>query len=516
MGCSHSTQVERETTEKSGVIKQLDVSQSDYSSASSASAPVSRLATPQTTLASTDTQMDPEPSTGQNTIDPATVQTETAQPAPVTEEPVVAPELDEPQTQEAREAQEETADPPENEPAAAPVEETPEKEKCQFCYDEESVNGKMLYPCNSCSRRVCDKCIRRVFTNACVDESSMPPRCCYPLNVADAVSVLTAEEVALYKAKYEEWATPNRVYCPVPTCSTFIPPRLFVGDAKSPVETQEKESQVEAIPDPFAVFGTGLKVKFQAPEPASSTETQLPVLSLSPPPRSIPCPQCSTPVCCSCKRLAHEGVTCPSNAGELDTELAAVLKKLRIKQCPKCRAGVRKMFGCNHISCRCGNQWCWRCWQPIETCNYEGCDVDDDDDDEDGEEGSEFNENDLDSGGRNWDDGEHFFGVEPVVQHRDPHDCEHSFSPAESGGRFDGTKACERCWSLVHPVHTAYVEIGDLLTLGHFSEQSNAPGNDSEGEAGSFFCNSCGLVLCSDCRKAEKISVGKKKNAARS
>ena len=31
------------------------------------------------------------------------------------------------------------------------------------------------------------------------------------------------------------------------------------------------------------------------------------------------------------------------------------------KPCPKCRASVQKVSGCNHVRCRCGQYFCWLC-----------------------------------------------------------------------------------------------------------------------------------------------------------
>jgi len=33
----------------------------------------------------------------------------------------------------------------------------------------------------------------------------------------------------------------------------------------------------------------------------------------------------------------------------------------KVKSCPQCNNGVEKDEGCNHITCRCGSHWCWKC-----------------------------------------------------------------------------------------------------------------------------------------------------------
>ena len=46
-------------------------------------------------------------------------------------------------------------------------------------------------------------------------------------------------------------------------------------------------------------------------------------------------------------------------------ELQAGLKKLmnekNIKQCPSCRQGIEKRRGCDHMTCKCGAQFCYIC-----------------------------------------------------------------------------------------------------------------------------------------------------------
>lgn len=234
---------------------------------------------------------------------------------------------------------------------------------CCFCIEDifDSDVDPLLRPCGRCHRPCCKNCIRKLFMDACKDESDMPPNCCIPIPIAYASIVLSIEEVSVFKEKYEEWGTPNRVYCPVPTCSAFIPDRLF------PVPEE---------PNP-RVGGRPVLAK------KSSSQTIIPVNSLPTPPSScpsptfetissIPCPKCGIDICCSCKQLSHPGSSC-SEVPDLDPELADLLKRWGIKRCPKCRAAVRRMFGCSHIQCRCGAQWCWFCTAPYDVCRAQRC-----------------------------------------------------------------------------------------------------------------------------------------------
>lgn len=90
-----------------------------------------------------------------------------------------------------------------------------------------NYSKEVTRPCDSCVSPFCIACVRDIFLKACKDSSRMPPRRCTLIPIHKARQCLSAEEVALFKLKYEEWSTPRPFYCPVPTCSTFIPERLL-------------------------------------------------------------------------------------------------------------------------------------------------------------------------------------------------------------------------------------------------------------------------------------------------
>ncbi|ORY14915.1 hypothetical protein BCR34DRAFT_202190 [Clohesyomyces aquaticus] len=222
----------------------------------------------------------------------------------------------------------------------------------QFSRDQEY--SAVIRPCKSCSSPYCTACVKDMFIQSCKDLSRMPPRCCNMIQLHVALPYLTDAEAATFRERYEEWSTPNPAYCPVPTCSAFLSPRLL-----SQPTSRKGKQRVDSV------IGT----------PKSA---------------HVACPKCRTDVCTHCLQLAHEGNECKKlEFGMVDDETVALLMSWGYKRCPKCGNGVRRMWGCNHIQCRCGGQWCWVCQNAWDECGgncYE-------DEDEDLDEDEEWEEN---------------------------------------------------------------------------------------------------------------------------
>jgi hypothetical protein len=185
------------------------------------------------------------------------------------------------------------------------------------------------------------------FIEACKNESRMPPKCsCSAIPLSSVSNLLNNAEIELYKAKYEEWATPNRLYCPVPTCSTFIPQRIYVKVRQGPGASSNNPRGADTLP-----VGSMLTIKNDNPKKDIRPHAA--------------CPTCGVSICTKCKSLSHIE---ECSETDLDPVLEEQLKKWKIKRCPKCRAGVRRMYGCSHIECRCGAHFCWECMLPINQC----------------------------------------------------------------------------------------------------------------------------------------------------
>ncbi|KUI70108.1 putative protein ariadne-2 [Cytospora mali] len=133
-----------------------------------------------------------------------------------------------------------------------------------------------------------------------------------------AIQIFLSEQtMAQYLARKVEMETPSRTYCHKPECSKFIPPLAIEHDTAT-------------------------------------------------------CPRCEAKTCTTCKGVAHIGYDCPYD--EAGQQLMALADGEGWKQCFSCNSVVELVYGCIHIKCRCGAEFCYKCganWDP-RTCK---CDL---------------------------------------------------------------------------------------------------------------------------------------------
>ncbi|KAF6749884.1 hypothetical protein DFP72DRAFT_911966 [Ephemerocybe angulata] len=166
----------------------------------------------------------------------------------------------------------------------------------------------------TCDHYFCEVCVATLVSISIKDEACFPMKCCkQPMKPADISPFLDESLRLLYTAACLEFglSPERRVYCPRPKCSAFL------GPAAGP---------------------------------------------------SVQCRACSISVCTKCKEVAHPGESCAeSKALEKTKKLAA---EQLWRSCPKCKAIIEKTEGCNHMVCRCTQEFCYRCglpWRP-RTC----------------------------------------------------------------------------------------------------------------------------------------------------
>ncbi|EXJ57690.1 uncharacterized protein A1O5_12480 [Cladophialophora psammophila CBS 110553] len=191
----------------------------------------------------------------------------------------------------------------------------PNKVTCKICFGD--IEGVYSTPCRRCKEALCYECLKTLFDTAMKNMDRMPVMCCQAVMHHEvARGILPAAELEKYKERCDEINTVDPLYCPVPACSAFIPPRML-----------------------------------------KETDT------------TVTCHVCKTTICTKCKQYAGaKGHACVK-----DESQQFILKTYEYKLCPKCRTGVMKMYGCPHVRCRCGAHWCWDCRRSMNACYKYPC-----------------------------------------------------------------------------------------------------------------------------------------------
>ncbi|CAD8060669.1 unnamed protein product [Paramecium primaurelia] len=78
------------------------------------------------------------------------------------------------------------------------------------------------------------------------------------------------------------------------------------------------------------------------------------------------CPLCKKSYCLNCRVTFHKGQTCKeysitNTRDQNDEKFEKFVKGHKFKMCTKCKFWVEKNQGCNHMTCRCGYQFCYVC-----------------------------------------------------------------------------------------------------------------------------------------------------------
>lgn len=84
------------------------------------------------------------------------------------------------------------------------------------------------------------------------------------------------------------------------------------------------------------------------------------------------CPVCGTDTCVDCKVRWHTGRSCAQFRAEHDGSdmLAKLAEKKKWKACPMCKVTIEKTQGCDHMRCRCGVSFCYRCGNQRCSCHH--------------------------------------------------------------------------------------------------------------------------------------------------
>ncbi|KAK0722182.1 hypothetical protein B0T26DRAFT_206367 [Lasiosphaeria miniovina] len=163
---------------------------------------------------------------------------------------------------------------------------------------------------------MCHSCIRRSFKLSLHDPQSMPPKCCtshIPINVVERLFDTNFKRQ--WNNKLAEYSTRNRIYCPSRRCDEWIRPE----------DIRREDGRKYAK-----------------------------------------CSRCKTKVCCHCGNKWHSSRECPRD--EDTSQLLEQAKREGWQRCHRCKYVVELKEGCNHMTCRCGAEFCMICGTKWKRC----------------------------------------------------------------------------------------------------------------------------------------------------
>ncbi|KAI0084695.1 hypothetical protein BDY19DRAFT_969625 [Irpex rosettiformis] len=90
------------------------------------------------------------------------------------------------------------------------------------------------------------------------------------------------------------------------------------------------------------------------------------------------CPACNMLMCVPCRVLWHEDMTCEEfqalpldERSPEDQQALQLMRAQHWRRCPQCQIIVELEHGCNHITCRCGTHFCFKCGAKWDTEEYQ-------------------------------------------------------------------------------------------------------------------------------------------------
>jgi hypothetical protein len=199
---------------------------------------------------------------------------------------------------------------------------------CRICMDDFDAHNKVAL--DGCGHAFCRGCLRQAIVTADREKQAAAIRCpqhregChYVMGERDIRAVLDEKDplFATLMASYLDAslakgavAIPNMRHCPTPNCKYIY----WVDPA------------AERLP--------------------------------------FVCPDCNHDYCPFCLQAFHDPAqrcAAPTLASGSDheAEFSAWLRE-NTRECPQCHTHIQKNNGCNHMTCRCGHQFCWLCSQP--------------------------------------------------------------------------------------------------------------------------------------------------------
>ncbi|KAJ2898821.1 E3 ubiquitin-protein ligase rbrA like [Zalerion maritima] len=211
--------------------------------------------------------------------------------------------------------------------------------ECVSCLDDVPVSATVNL--SSCSHSYCRPCFVRLVASSTSNETHWPPKCCLsPIPKTQILPNIPEHLRKTFGDKEAEWSIPaaDRIYCSVSTCSLFIP-------STSPNPNPNSNSNSNPAAAAAAAAASSVDHATRTARCAGGHRT-----------------------CTLCRGAAHPGTeTCPNDVELLRTEALATEEGW--KRCTSCGVLVEHRDACQHMTCRCGAQFCYVCGLVWRTCS---------------------------------------------------------------------------------------------------------------------------------------------------
>ncbi|XP_023639579.1 ATP-dependent RNA helicase DEAH12, chloroplastic [Capsella rubella] len=201
-----------------------------------------------------------------------------------------------------------------------------QRETCVICLEER--DAERMFCTEGCSHRHCFSCVKQYVEVKLLNgkfPTCLAYGCMFELTLESCIKVLTPNLIELWKQRTKEDSIPatERIYCPYPNCSVLM--SLTELSRSADDETSYQSSVRE-------------------------------------------CVKCRGLFCIDCKVPSHSNLSCDDYKKlHGDQNLVDVLKLNSLasynmwRQCVKCRHLIELSHGCNHMTCRCGYEFCYNC-----------------------------------------------------------------------------------------------------------------------------------------------------------
>ncbi|XP_018478584.2 E3 ubiquitin-protein ligase RSL1 [Raphanus sativus] len=202
-------------------------------------------------------------------------------------------------------------------------------ENCSICCEERLAEMMLTL---KCTHKFCSHCMK-TYVEGKVQSSEVPIRCpelqCkHYLSSAECKTFLPVSSFRSFQEAIMCGANSGNIYCPYPNCSFLLDPRecLSPGRASASSCSQSESSSC------------------------------------------VKCPLCERFVCVDCGVPWHDSMSCEEfqilHVDERypdDVTLHRLARYKRWRRCQQCRVMIELAQDCNHMTCRCGHEFCYCC-----------------------------------------------------------------------------------------------------------------------------------------------------------